>query len=141
MIISSAVSLAGVGVLSDHLRRRRPLIVGSTVLYLACWIAWFAGIGAVWTYVMAAFMGFSVSGFSLAWTCAKEVNRPRYAGMAISMANIGGFLSAGILQPLVGWVLDMGDDAAAISSGTARAGCFRADRVDRRPVYSRDALS
>lgn len=113
MIVASAVSLAGVGVLSDRLRRRRSLIVGSAVLYLACWIAWFTGIGTVWTYVMAAFMGFSVSGFSLAWTCAKEVNRPRYAGMAISMANIGGFLAAGILQPLVGWVLDMSAGGAA----------------------------
>jgi MFS family permease len=113
MIIASAVSLAGVGLISDHFRRRRPLIMGSATLYLACWIAWLAGIGAAWTYVMAALMGFSVSGFSLAWACAKEVNRPRYAGMAISLANIGGFLAAGILQPLVGWMLDMSADGAS----------------------------
>lgn len=113
MIIASAVSLAGVGMLSDQFRRRRPLIMGSAMLYLVCWIAWFAGIGAAWTYVMAALTGFSVSGFSLAWACAKEVNRPRYAGMGISMANIGGFLAAGILQPLVGWMLDMSAGGAS----------------------------
>jgi MFS family permease len=113
MIIASAVSLAGVGLISDNFRRRRPLIMVSATLYLACWIAWLAGIGAAWTYVMAALMGFSVSGFSLAWACAKEVNRPRYAGMAISLANIGGFVAAGILQPLVGWMLDMSADGAS----------------------------
>ena len=48
----------------------------------------------------------SITGFTLSWACAKEVNRPRYAGMATGLANTGGFLAAGILQPLVGWVLD-----------------------------------
>jgi MFS family permease len=51
-------------------------------------------------------MGFIATGFTLSWACAKEVNRPRYAGMATGVANTGGFLAAGILQPLVGWVLD-----------------------------------
>ena len=51
-------------------------------------------------------MGVVVSAFSLSWACTKEVNAPRYAGMATSLANIGGFLAAGILQPVVGAVLD-----------------------------------
>jgi MFS family permease len=58
------------------------------------------------TYIAFAFMGFIATGFTLSWACAKEVNRPRYAGMATGLANTGGFLAAGILQPLVGWVLD-----------------------------------
>jgi len=106
MIVASAISLATLGVLSDHLRRRRLLITGSAMLYLGCWAAWIIGIGPGYTYPMAAITGLCMTGFSLAWACAKEVNRPRYAGMAISVANTGGFLAAGILQPLVGWVLD-----------------------------------
>jgi MFS family permease len=106
MIVASAISLATMGVLSDHLRRRRLLITGSAMLYLGCWASWLAGIAAGYTYLMAAITGLCMTGFSLAWACAKEVNRPRYAGMAISVANTGGFLAAGILQPLVGWVLD-----------------------------------
>jgi len=107
IIICSACSLAAIGTWSDHLQRRRPLILASALLYLGCWAAWIAGVPVEWTYAMAALTGFSVTGFSLAWSCAKEVNRPRYAGMAISVANTGGFLAAGTLQPLVGWVLDM----------------------------------
>jgi cyanate permease len=57
-------------------------------------------------------MGFIATGFTLSWACAKEVNRPRYAGMATGLANTGGFLAAGILQPLVGWVLDQSDGHA-----------------------------
>jgi MFS family permease len=107
MLIAFAVSVAGIGALSDHIRRRRPLIVGSAALYCGFWGAWISGIVPPGlTYLVFALMGFIATGFTLSWACAKEVNRPRYAGMATGMANTGGFLAAGILQPLVGWVLD-----------------------------------
>jgi MFS family permease len=118
MLVGYASSTVLVGWLSDRLRRRRPLIVGSALLYLACWIAWLIGVPYGWTYVLALCMGIVVSGFSLSWACAKEVNAPGYAGMATSVANVGGFLAVGILQPLVGWVLDVsepGDYRAALA--------------------------
>jgi MFS family permease len=107
MLVAFAVSVACVGAWSDNIRRRRPLIVGSGVLYCGFWAAWLSGaVPPGMTYVMCALMGFIATGFTLSWACAKEVNRPRYAGMATGVANTGGFLAAGILQPLVGWVLD-----------------------------------
>lgn len=106
MIVASAISIAAMGLLSDRYRCRRLPIIASAVLYLGCWGAWLGGVPAGYTYVMAGITGLCMTGFSLAWACAKEVNRPRYAGMAVSVANTGGFLAAGILQPLVGWVLD-----------------------------------
>ena len=112
-----ALATALVGWLSDRMQRRRPLILMSAWLYLVCWLAWIAGVPPGWTYVVAFFMGVVVSGFSLSWACAKEVNAPRYAGMATSVANVGGFLAAGMLQPLVGWILDLsapGDFRAAL---------------------------
>lgn len=107
MLAGYACSTALVGWLSDRVRRRRPIMLGSSALYLACWGAWLIGVSAGWTYPLALFMGIVVSGFSLSWSCAKEVNAPAYAGMATSVANLGGFVAAGILQPLVGWVLDI----------------------------------
>jgi cyanate permease len=68
-------------------------------------------------------MGVVVSGFSLAWACAKEVNAPQYAGMATSLANLGAFAAAGILQPLVGWVLDK---TASYTAALAVFACFAA---------------
>lgn len=107
MLAAYAVSTALVGWLSDRIQRRRPLMILSAALYLACWAAWIAGVPSGWTYAVALAMGVVVSGFSLSWACAKEVNAPARAGMATSVANLGGFVAAGILQPLVGWVLDM----------------------------------
>ena len=51
-------------------------------------------------------MGFSTAGFSLTWACAKEVNPPQLAGMSTSIANVGGFFGAAVMQPLVGWLMD-----------------------------------
>jgi MFS family permease len=118
ILLGYACVTVAVAWLSDQMQRRRPVIVASALLYLACWGAWLIGVPAGWTYGIAAFQGMAVSGFSLSWACAKEVNPPAYAGMATSVANVGGFLAAGILQPLVGWVLDLsapGDFRAALA--------------------------
>jgi MFS family permease len=126
MLAGYAVATVIVGWFSDRVQRRRPIILGAATLYLACWIAWMVGVPAGWTYLLALVMGTVVSGFSLSWACTKEVNAPAYAGMATSVANLGGFVAAGILQPLVGWVLDVTADGAAHGSGnfTAALGVF-----------------
>lgn len=103
-----AISVACVTSASDRIGRRRPLIIASAAAYLCCWLVWLSGIVAPgWTYAMCALMGFVTTGFTLTWACAKEANAPRYAGMAIGVANTGGFIAAGLVQPLVGWVLDL----------------------------------
>ena len=107
MLAGYACATALVGWLSDRLERRKPLILLSAGGYLACWGAWLVGVPPGWTYALAIVMGVIVSGFSLSWACAKEVNAPAHAGMATSVANVGGFAAAGVLQPLVGWVLDV----------------------------------
>lgn len=107
MLIAFAISVACIGAWSDRIRLRRPLIIGSAALYCAFWIAWISGaVPAAATYVVFALMGLIATGFTLSWACAKEVNPPSCAGMATGLANTGGFLAAGMLQPLVGWVLD-----------------------------------
>jgi MFS family permease len=112
-IVCSAVSLIVYAALSDRIGLRRPLIMVSALLYLLCWGAWLLGVPRQWTYAMAGAMGVVMTGFSLAWACAKEVNRPRYAGMAVAVVNTGAFVAAGVLQPLVGWVLDRSAGGAA----------------------------
>lgn len=121
MLAGYACSTALAGWLSDRMQRRRPIMLASAALYLACWAAWLIGVGTGWTYPLALAMGIVVSGFSLSWACAKEVNAPAYAGMATSVANLGGFIAAGILQPLVGWVLDITAPGAAGGFGNYTA--------------------
>jgi hypothetical protein len=84
------------------------LIVAS--IFLAIWLVWFSGATMpLWlSYSLFALMGLSTAGFSLTWACAKEVNPPLLSGMSTSVANMGGFLAGALLQPLVGWVMDLG---------------------------------
>ena len=108
VVIGLALSAIVVARLSDGLSRRRPVLIGVALVYVATWAVWLIGVPGEWTLAMCVLMGVAAPGFTLAWSCAKEVNPPRHAGMAISVANTGGFLAAGILQPLAGALLDWG---------------------------------
>jgi MFS family permease len=115
MLICLAASQGAIGALSDRIGRRRPLILASGLAYLACWVAWLAGAAALpgASYAISIVMGLSVCGMTLSWACAKELNPPEYSGIAISVVNTSGFLAVGLLQPLVGWLLDRAAAGAA----------------------------
>lgn len=108
-LASFAVGCLIMGWLSDHLGRRKPVMVGACVLSLLAWLAltllpW----GPGWTgMTLYALLGFSASGFVVGYAAAKEVVPPGVAGMAIALVNTGLFLGAAILQPAFGWVLDL----------------------------------
>jgi MFS family permease len=124
MLVCLALSQGVIGQLSDRVGRRRPLIVGSALAYLACWVAWLAGAAALpgVSYAVCIVMGFSVCGMTLSWACAKELNPPRYSGIAISVVNTSGFLAVGLLQPLVGWLIDRGAAGAVHSAASYTPG-------------------
>lgn len=71
---------------------------------------------------MFALMGTSISGVTLVWACAKEVNAPAYSGTSTSVANTGGFLGPALVQPLVSLVLDVSSRGAAHSADDWRRG-------------------
>jgi len=49
------------------------------------------------------------------------VNRPEHSGIATSVVNVAIFLGTGILQPLIGWLLDRGRAVGSLADawGTA----------------------
>ena len=109
-----------VGWLSDRAGVRRPLIIAFAVAYSVTALLWAAlPMPGANVAMVAILTGLTVPGFTLAWSIAKEVNPPENAGMAIAIANIGGFLASGFLQPLVGWVVDSG--AGVVAGGSADA--------------------
>ena len=105
-----AVGCLFIGGLSDRLGRRKPVLVAAAHLYAAIWLVWLSGLTMPLglSYALFALMGLTTAGFSLTWACAKEVNPPMLSGMSTSVANMGGFLAGALLQPLVGWVMDLG---------------------------------
>ena len=108
MYAGFALGCLTLGIISDRVRRRKSILIMACVVYCAIWgVWWWGGALTVATTMSLCFlMGFSTSGFSLTWACAKEVNPPQLAGMSTSIANVGGFFGAAIMQPLVGWLMD-----------------------------------
>jgi len=105
-----AVGCFFIGTLSDRIGRRKPVLIAAAHLYLAIWLIWLSGVTMpAWaSFALFGLMGLTTAGFSLTWACAKEVNPPLLSGMSTSVANMGGFLAGALLQPLVGWVMDLG---------------------------------
>jgi MFS family permease len=120
-LIAFACCAPMVGWLSDRMGVRRPLVIACAVAYTATGLIWVAlpAPSAHAAIVAAVLTGLAVPGFTLSWSIAKEVNPPASAGMAIAVSNIGGFVASGILQPLVGWVVDHGGGVVAGGSADA----------------------
>jgi sugar phosphate permease len=110
LVLGVALGSLVIGLLSDRLGNRRGVMIAYTFLYAFSWLPWLFHMPLpLWaSYGCCLLMGLLVPGFILTWTIAKEANRPEHAGMAISVVNVGIFLGAGALQPLVGALLDAG---------------------------------
>ncbi len=108
LLLGFAAGAFFVGMLSDRLGRRKPVIFAGALLYCLSWLPLLLGwhMSPALGYALFLAMGLGASGFTLTWACAKEVNRHALSGMATSVVNTGAFLGTGILQPLTGWMID-----------------------------------
>jgi hypothetical protein len=110
-------------VISDRLQSRRGVMRAFVLLYVLAWSPWI--LHADWplaaTLGWFLLMGLLIPGFTLSWTIAKEANPVEFAGIATAVVNVGIFLGTGILQPLVGWVLDRGRAAGDIATAWNQA--------------------
>jgi predicted MFS family arabinose efflux permease len=125
LLLGVAFGSVAIGVISDRLGNRRTVMRVCAFAYALSWIPLLASVAWTVPASLAWFllMGLLIPGFTLSWAIAKEVNRPEHSGIATSVVNVGIFLGTGILQPLVGWVIDRGrsagDLAAAWHQGVA----------------------
>ncbi|HET7876728.1 MAG TPA: MFS transporter [Methylomirabilota bacterium] len=98
------------GYLSDRVLKRRKLPYTLLVSALfACWAVMVATLGALplWgVYALFFAMGTVGAAFVLTWPLGREVNPPALAGIAVAVANLGGFLGAALTQGPIGAVLD-----------------------------------
>src|SRR3989344_2334877 len=117
MLAGFAAGAFSVGLVSDRLGRRRPVLIATALTHLLCWLplVFVLPMSPGASYFLFLLMGLSAGSFTLSWACVKEVNPHALSGMATSVVNTGVFLGTGILQPLVGWTLDR----AGTSQGAA----------------------
>ena len=113
MLLVTVGMMAGcplVGYISDKVRRRRA---PHLVFFMAYMIIW--GLFVVWggkppqsvLYPLFFFMGFTGSTIITIFAVVKEVNPPEYSGLALGVVNMGGFVGIALLQPLLGYLLDL----------------------------------
>ena len=117
MLLSFALGSLFFGWFSDRLGKRKPVLLGGILLYLATWlvlifIPWSPG---PFGFFLFGLLGFSGSVFVLTFACAKETINPSLAGMSVGIVNMGAFLGTTIMQPLFGWILDLGWDGTMAS--------------------------
>ncbi|MBU1424988.1 MAG: MFS transporter [Gammaproteobacteria bacterium] len=127
LLTGFAIGAFFIGMLSDRLGHRKPVMIAGALGYFLCWLPMLSGMpmSSAASYVLFFVMGLCAPSFTLSWSCAKEVNPPALSGMATSVVNVGAFLGTAILQPMVGWAIDhahAGAGAAPLGLGDYQAG-------------------
>ena len=105
------------GLASDRLGRRKPVIVGGGLVLLAC-MAWILyGRADVFPpYVLGLIAGLASGAAMLPYTVIKEANPPNVSGTATGVINFLNFTFSALLGPVFGWLL------MEVSGGAARIG-------------------
>jgi sugar phosphate permease len=98
------------GYLSDRVLRRRKLpYVGLVIGLFLVWAIFVLTVGTLplgGVSVLFFVMGVVSGAFMLTWPIGREVNPPALAGIAVAVANLGGFVGAALTQGPVGAILD-----------------------------------
>ena len=103
------------GLLSDRIGRRKPVIAGAAIGLLGC-LAWILyGIPGVFPpYVLGLITGIASGAAMLPYTVIKEVNPPQFGGTATGVVNFINFTFSALLGPVFGWILQ------SVSGGAPR---------------------
>lgn len=106
-----------VGFVSDRMRSRKKPAVVSFTLYCLAWAvlaAWPGLLPLALLYVVSFVIGLGTPGNVLTFSMAREASPPGYTGLVTAMVNMGVFVGMAILQPLFGFVLDLGWEGLVI---------------------------
>jgi MFS family permease len=94
------------GLLSDRIGRRKPVIAVSALVLFACLAFILYGDPGVFPpYVLGLVAGFVSGAAMLPYTVIKEANPPEMSGTATGVVNFLNFTFSALLGPVFGWAL------------------------------------
>jgi MFS family permease len=94
------------GLISDRLGRRKPVIIGGATVLFFC-LAWilFGPTGVLPPYVLGLIAGIASGAAMLPYTVIKEANPPQFGGTATGVVNFINFTFSALLGPVFAWSL------------------------------------
>jgi MFS family permease len=94
------------GMISDRIGRRKPVILGGALVLLLC-LAWilYGSVAILPPYVLGLLAGIASGAGVLPTTVAKEANPPEVGGTATGVVNFLNFTFSALLGPVFGWIL------------------------------------
>ena len=94
------------GLISDRIGRRKPVIIVAAGVLLAC-LAWilYGRAGFFPPYVLGLLAGVASGAAMIPYTIIKEANPPQFGGTATGVINFLNFTFSALLGPVFGWIL------------------------------------
>ena len=94
------------GLISDRIGRRKPVIISAGLVLLAClgWIL-YGTMGVFPPYSVGLVAGIASGAAMLPYTVIKEANPPQFGGTATGVINFLNFTFSALLGPVFSWIL------------------------------------
>lgn len=109
LLICYAVGAILLGILSDRIGLRKPILFAGSIVALLCWIPilLLPGIPLGLLIFLVVLVGLACGSVTVGFAFVKESVPSRFAGTVSGAYNMGSILGAMILQPAIGWILDL----------------------------------
>ena len=109
LMVAWAIGGPTLGAVSDRIGRRKFLYAASNFITVAAWapIIFIPGLPVAILTTLLLVAGFASGGMIIGFAFAKESVPARLSGTVSGVVNMGVMIGPMILQPAVGWILDL----------------------------------
>jgi len=128
IVIGWAVSAHISGWISDRIGRRKPLMIISAlfgVIFTSIFV-FFPYMNTTSAYFVFFIFGVTNTGVAIAYAVSTEIHSKQVVGTSIAFTNMASIFIGALLQPLVGWLVDLVSGFRAYNVETLMLSDFQA---------------